>query len=61
MPSLSVMPSEEIPSRKLDLRLAEIPPEIQMALGDEATEIAIEAWSLLKAGYDRFTISRQRL
>jgi hypothetical protein len=54
------MPFEEIPGRrKLDFRLAEIPPDVQLALSDDSTQIALQSWALLKQGYDRFTISRK--
>jgi hypothetical protein len=40
------MPTEEILGRrKPDVRLAEIPPYIQMTLSDEATGIAVQACS----------------
>jgi hypothetical protein len=42
-----------------DSHLAEIAPDIQMALSDEGAQIALQSWSLLKQGYDRFTISRR--
>ena len=54
------MPFEEIPGRrKLDFRLAEIPPDVQLALSDESTRIALQSWKLLKQGYDQYTISRK--
>jgi hypothetical protein len=42
----------------MDSRLAEIPPDIQIALSDEGAQVGLQAWNLLKQGYDRFTISR---
>ena len=54
------MPSEEIlRHRKLSEFRAEIPPDIQMALSDEGTEIAVQAWAFIKQGYDQYTISRR--
>jgi len=30
-----------------------------MALSDDSTQIALQSWTFLKQGYDRFTISRR--
>jgi hypothetical protein len=43
----------------MDSRLAEISPDIQIALSDEGAQVGLQTWNLLKQGYDRFTISRR--